>query len=137
MFTYLAGSLLSFTVEAVVASSFLVLFASVFPDIDHEGSVIHRRTKAFSVLLASLVPLAVLYPEPVSMFLGAGIMAVFTSLLFRWLKPRHRSITHTFEASVVFSAVAGGLTYIFLDTFLPALFVFVAYLSHVLLDRIF
>ncbi|MDY6774419.1 MAG: metal-dependent hydrolase [Candidatus Nanohaloarchaea archaeon] len=137
VFSYLAGSLLSFTLEAVVVSSALVLLASVFPDIDHEGSVVHRRTRAFAIVLVSLAPLVYFYPRPVPMLLGGAVAGGLAALLFRWMKPRHRTVTHTFEAAVVFSAVSGLVSFLAFSTFLPALFVFVAYSSHVLLDRLF
>lgn len=136
-FSYLAGSFLSYTPEAVVVTAVLVLLASVFPDIDHGGSVVHRRSKAFVVILAGLVPVTVFYPDPVPAVLGAAAAGSSVALLFTWLKPRHRTVTHTFGAAVTFSLIAGTVSLVAFDSFLPAVFTFVAYYSHVLLDRVF
>lgn len=137
VFSYLGGSYLSYTPEAVLVSAAVVLLASVFPDIDHSGSVIHRMTKAFTVLVAATVPLTVFYPEPVPMLLGAAAAGSSAALLFAWMKPQHRTVTHTAEAAVVFSTVTGAVSFAAFGTVLPALFSFVAYYSHLLLDRVF
>ncbi|MDY6769231.1 MAG: metal-dependent hydrolase [Candidatus Nanohaloarchaea archaeon] len=137
VFSYLGGSLLSYTPEAVLVSAALVLLASVFPDVDHEGSVIHQRTKAFTVVVAAAVPAVLFYPDVQTMLplmVAAGAVA---ALAFAWMKPRHRTVTHTVEAAIVFSAAAGALSFLAFGTFLPAVFTFVAYYSHVLLDRVF
>ncbi|MDY6769519.1 MAG: metal-dependent hydrolase, partial [Candidatus Nanohaloarchaea archaeon] len=129
-------ALLSYTPSAVVVSAVLVLLASVFPDIDHEGSVVHRKLKAFTVLLAALLPAALFYPRPLPMLLGAVATGSVAALAFTWLKPRHRTVTHTVEAAISFAAVAGAVSLVAFDSFLPALFTFVAYYSHVVLDRV-
>ncbi len=137
VFSYVAGSLLSYTPEAVVVSAVMVLLASVFPDIDHSGSVIHRMTRAFTILVAAAVPLLVFYPSPLRMAAGAAVTGTLTALAFAWLKPRHRTVTHTLEAAVVFSTVVGLLSFAAFDTVLPAIFSFLAYYSHIALDSVF
>ncbi|MDY6761680.1 MAG: metal-dependent hydrolase [Candidatus Nanohaloarchaea archaeon] len=136
VFSYVAGSLLSFTPASVLVSAALVLLASVAPDIDHEGSVMYRNTRAFTVLLAAAAPLPLFHPDPVPMLLSAAATGGLAALALTWLKPRHRTVTHTLEAAIIFSAVTGLLSYAVFETFLPALFTFIAYYSHVLLDRV-
>ncbi len=136
VFSYLAGALLTFTPEAVLVSAVLVLLASVAPDIDHEGSVVYRKTRAFTVLLAAAAPVPLFYPDPVAMVLSAAGSGGLAAVVFLWLKPRHRTVTHTLEAAIVFSGVTAAASYAAFETVLPGIFTFVAYYSHVLLDRL-
>lgn len=137
VFSYIGGFLLSYTPEAVLVSAVFVLLASVFPDIDHGGSVVHRKSKAFAVLLAAVVPSAVFYPDPYLVVLGAAAAGSSMALLFAWLKPRHRTVTHSLGAAVGFSAAAGLVSAAAFGSFLPAVFAFLAYYSHLLMDRLF
>ncbi len=135
-FAYLAGPVLSYGPEVVFASSVLVLLASVFPDIDHAGSVIHRRVRAFTVVSAAVLPLPFLYPDPLLMLSGSAAAGSITYYLFLRLKPRHRTVTHTANFGAFFSLTAGTATFIGFGTFLPGAFALVAYISHLLLDGI-
>ncbi|MFB6166703.1 MAG: metal-dependent hydrolase [Candidatus Nanohaloarchaea archaeon] len=137
VFSYIAGPVLSYSLETVLVASVFILLASVFPDVDHSGSVVHRRAKAFTTVLAASAPLAFFYPEPMLMLLGSAAVASTTYSAFTWLKPRHRTITHTFQAAVVFSAAVGVVSAPLFGTFLPAVFAFLAYGSHLALDRVF
>ncbi|MFB6294235.1 MAG: metal-dependent hydrolase [Candidatus Nanohaloarchaea archaeon] len=125
VFSSVAGALFTFTVEAVLVSAALVLLASVAPDIDHEGSVVYRKTRAFTVLLAAAAPLPLFYPDPVPMVLSAAGSGGFVAVAFLWLKPRHRTVTHTIEAAIVFSVTAAAASYVAFDTVLPGVFTLV------------
>lgn len=135
VFAYVMGPLLSYGTEALLVSAAFILLAAVFPDVDHAGSVVHRKLGAFITLLAASIPAILLYPDVPLMVGGAGLAGISTAYLFEAVKPHHRGITHTYPAAVVFSAVSGAIAYLLFATFVPALFTFVAYLSHIVLDR--
>ncbi len=136
VFSYLAGPVLSYGPEMLLASAAFILLASVFPDIDHANSVIHRRAKAFLTVAAALAVLVLGRPRPVTMAVGAAAAGTATYLAFEYIKPRHRTVTHTFTAAVVFAAAVGAVSTVLFGSFLPALFSLVAYCSHIGLDRL-
>lgn len=136
VFASVAGPYLTFTPAAVLVSVAVILLASVFPDVDHRGSVVHRRVKAFTALLVAAIPATLAYPDLPRMLVSGGITGALTLAAIDQAKPRHRTVTHTFEAAIVFSAAAGAVSLLAFGTFLPALFAFVAYGSHLLLDRV-
>lgn len=134
IFSYFIGPYLSYSFEAVVVSAALILLAAIFPDIDHKNSIVHRKLRALVVLLVAAVPVAVGYPNVLAMMLGGTLAAAGTYYLFELIKPRHRGITHTFKFCALFSAVTGAISLVAFHSFLPAIFTFVSYLSHLILD---
>lgn len=136
VFAYVAGPVLSYGPEMLLVSAAFILLAAVFPDVDHRGSVVHRRLKAFVALLAAGIVVVLAAPNPVNMLVGGAAAIAAVSLLFRVLKPRHRTVTHTFPAAVLFAALVGAVSLHLFGSFLPALFSLVAYLSHLWTDRL-
>lgn len=134
VFSFLVGSYLSYSVEAVIVSAAFILLASVFPDIDHKGSVVHKKLKALIVLLVAAIPVTAAYPNVPGMITGAVLAALGTAYTFEAIKPHHRGMTHTFRFCALFSALVGVVSLIAFHSFLPAVFTFVAYLSHLVLD---
>lgn len=134
IFSYFMGPYLAYSLEAVVVSAALILLATIFPDIDHHNSIVHRKMKALVILLVAAVPAVVGYPNPVAMLVGGGIAAVGAHYTFGMVKPKHRTVTHTFRFCVLFSAITGAVSLYAFNTFLPAVFTFIAYLSHLVLD---
>ncbi|MFB6077037.1 MAG: metal-dependent hydrolase, partial [Candidatus Nanohaloarchaea archaeon] len=125
VFAYLAGPVLAYTPGAIIASAAFILLAAVFPDIDHRGSIIYRMTRAFAAVVTGGTALLAA-PDPVWMVAAAGSAGGTVMLLFNRLKPRHRTVTHTYRAAVGFTAVTGAFTLLLFDTFLPAVFAFLA-----------
>lgn len=136
VFAYVAGPLLSYGPEMLLVTAAFILLASVFPDVDHRGSIVHRRVKGFAVLVAMLAPALLLRPDPDRMVAGAALGGAATYVGFDRITPRHRTVTHTMRFGTVFAAAAGMVGYLLFGSFLPAAFTFVAYGSHVLLDRV-
>lgn len=137
LFSYIGRSFVSFSPGAVVLTSVLILLASVFPDIDHSGAVVHRKLKGFIFLFLAVLHLPLTYPEPVAMVAGVAAAAAITLILFRVVKPKHRTVTHSFSAAVSFSAISGLVALLSFKTVFPAVFAFLAYYSHIALDRFF
>lgn len=131
---YLAGTVVSFTTEVIVATVAFVLLASVFPDIDHPNSVVSRSVTAFLSVIAGGVAVVLAAPEPVAMLVSAAVTVIGVRLLIDGLRPQHRTVTHTLRAAVAFAAVTAIGGHLMLGTALPGVFSFPAYCSHLLLD---
>lgn len=128
---------ISLDITVLVVTAACILLASVFPDVDHRGSIIHQRLRAVIILVGAGATAGMAYPHPVSMIVGAVAVAAGLGSLFEYVKPAHRTVTHTLRFCVFFSAVIGAITYMAFGTFLPAAFTFVSYLSHLILDGMF
>lgn len=137
IFAYLIGPYMAYSAEAVLASAAFILLAAIFPDIDHKGSVVHRKLKALVIILVAGVPMTIAYPRILVMLVSGGLAALGAAYTFEAVKPHHRGTTHTFKFCILFSTVVGGFTLFLFNTFLPAVFTFIAYLSHLVLDGTF
>ncbi|MDY6778552.1 MAG: metal-dependent hydrolase [Candidatus Nanohaloarchaea archaeon] len=134
VFLYLFSPFLRYTPEMVVSTTAFILLASIFPDIDHANSVVHRSLKAFLVLILGGTTALLAFPDLLTM-LSAGIQTgTGIYVLFEHLKPHHRTITHTYRFAVIYSLGVGLFCLLFLQTFAPAIFSLIAYLSHLLID---
>lgn len=131
---YVLGPYLSLDWPAVVVSTAFILLASVFPDVDPRNAVVHRRLKALLVLLGMGAVTVWAWPNPVLMVAGAVAAGAMITVLFGYLKPRHRTVTHTYRAAVAFSLLVGLAGEVFFGSVAPAVFTFLAYLSHLILD---
>ncbi len=137
IFAYIIGPYMEYSAEAVLASAAFILLAAIFPDIDHKGSIVHKKLKALVVLLVAGIPAVAAYPNMPVMLVSGGLAALGTAYTFEAVKPRHRAVTHTFKFCILFSVFVGGFTVVLFGTFLPAVFAFIAYLSHLVLDGTF
>jgi len=118
---------------AVVTVTFVFLSA-LMPDLDYEGSKIHQMLRSGTTLfIASFVAYQALSNLMLAVisFLAtaAGIWLLIGSLPFK-----HRGRMHEFKTAVIYSLLVGGLSLLFFNSFLPAIFSFVAYISHLILD---
>jgi membrane-bound metal-dependent hydrolase YbcI (DUF457 family) len=98
--------------------------AALMPDIDHEMS---KGKKILDIIVIAFAALIALPSQSVVLFL-AVIGAYF--IIYKLLKPKHRGITHTIVACLVFSVLiyfTAGLEF--------AIAVFIGYFSHLALDR--
>lgn len=131
---YVLGPHLSLDGAAVVVSTAFILLAAVFPDVDHRNAVVHRRLKALTVLIGAGAAAVWAWPDIVLAGVAAVAAGAVVTLLFGTLKPRHRTVTHTYRAAVVFALAVGLVSFRFFGSFVPAIFAFLAYLSHLILD---
>jgi membrane-bound metal-dependent hydrolase YbcI (DUF457 family) len=134
IFAYIVGPYMAYSGTAVLASAAFILLAAVFPDIDHKGSVVHRKLKGLVIILVAGIPVVIAYPRIPLMLVSGGLAALGTAYTFEAVKPHHRGSTHTFRFAVLFAAFVGGFTLYLFGSFMPAVFTFVAYLSHLVLD---
>lgn len=131
---YVLGPHLSLDWPAVVVSTAFILLASVFPDVDHQNAVVHRKLKALLILTGMGAAVVWAWPDPVLMGAGAVAAGAGIAVVFGYLKPQHRTVTHTYRAAVTFSLTVGLVGYVFFGSVAPAAFTFLAYLSHLILD---
>lgn len=127
-------SALSFTVEAAVVSVFFVFLAAIFPDIDHQGSRIHRLIKSFITVAAIAFAAALAHPNLAAILISGGLVGAGVAILFSAITPKHRGITHSVTAAILFTLVTALGIYLTFHTLVPALFTFVSYVSHLILD---
>lgn len=131
---YVLGPYLALDWTAVVVSTAFILLASVFPDVDHRNAVVHRKLKALLILLGMGGAATWAWPDTVLTGMAVVAAGAAVALLFGFLKPRHRTVTHTYAAAVVFALAVGAVGYTFFGSFAPAVFTFLAYTSHLILD---
>ncbi len=98
--------------------------AALVPDLDHEMS---KGKKILDIIIIAFAALVALPSQSILLFLGI-VGAYF--LLYKLLKPKHRGITHTVIACILFSV----LIY-FLAGINAGVASFLGYFSHLLLDR--
>jgi len=135
VFLYTFSPLLAYTPEMVVATTFFVMIASIFPDVDHRNAKIHTYTRSFSTVMAGILAAYLALPDSARMVVAAVATGGGVYILFEVFKPHHRSITHTYRAAVGFSLGVGVFCLAFLNTFAPGVFSLVSYCSHLVLDR--
>lgn len=131
---YLLQPFITFSLETAVSTVAFILLASIFPDVDHRNAKVHKLLRAFLTLLAGGFAVYKAFPHLYLMISAGVLSATAVYFLFETIKPHHRTITHTFTASVVFSTAVGVFCFLFLGTFLPAVFSLVAYTSHLAID---
>ncbi len=135
VFVLLAQEHLAYGPEATVAAAAFIMLASIFPDVDHGGSVVHTRLQAMVTVLVGVLSAALTAPALVQMVVAGAVGGVATYFLFDIAMPRHRGVTHTVRFGALFSLVAGVVSVLAFGTAVPGLFAFLAYLSHIVLDR--
>jgi hypothetical protein len=120
---------------------------SILPDIDEKHSEVFRHTRfiigavtftsVFAVIAAG-IPQKTLesaaYVFGVSALLTAAVLLFFYAII-----PRHRGPVHSMKTGLVYSAAALGLSFLLLNSktmaLSIALFAFLAFFSHLVLDR--
>lgn len=128
------SSVLTFTPGFIVLTTFVIMIGSVFPDVDHREAKIHRLLRAFLVVVSGMGAAFLAYPALPWMAVAGLLTGSGVWLLFEAIKPRHRDITHTLRAGLVFGTLIGAISLLGFGSVMPGVFGFVAYLSHLLLD---
>jgi len=127
---------LPITFVDMVSLVVLVLFASLFPDVDMRKS---RIRGVVSLLTAVGIAFAylLLYRET---WYYAPVYFLVLFFLFRYLPTKHRGITHTYKFAVMFAAALSCLYMLVFSLSLNRLvlwfvILFTAYGLHLVLDR--
>ncbi len=133
---YVFRQLILLDIKSTAISLLLIGFAALFPDVDHQNSKIHRWVKSIIIIIAIIVIGVICYPNLKIAFIASFGSGMFLYILLTWFKPKHRGITHTFKFSIIFSIFIGIITLFTFHTLIPALFSFLAYNSHIILDKL-
>lgn len=104
----------------------IIIFYSILPDVDH-GSSIARKVVILTAILLEIGLLILFYFEKKPVYLMV-IVVILVSLLFITFL-RHRGVTHRFIFAVLLS-----LPLLFIG-YVAAILGFIAYMSHLILDR--
>jgi membrane-bound metal-dependent hydrolase YbcI (DUF457 family) len=124
------------TAPDVVLLSLIVVFSSLFPDIDMKNS---KMRDVFSLAISATVSAAYLFLFPSSWYY-AFVYFIILYLILRYIPTKHRGVTHTFKFSILFSSAIAFLYFIFNPTAADVVFWFVIVLSsyalHLLVDKV-
>ena len=117
---------------------FLSSLASVIPDLDSTKSKVRDR---FSMVLAGIIVLFIAIKLSIESISTGVIGFIVLYLILRFLPMKHRGVTHTVKFGLAFSLVFSLLLLFafggsFLEFFLYFAFIFLGYLSHILLDMV-
>lgn len=126
---------LSITVVDLVSLVVLIMFASLFPDVDMRKSKIRGVISLLAAIGVAFVYL-LLYRET-WYYAPAYFLILF--FLFRYLPTKHRGIAHTYKFAVMFAAALSYLYYLlfsisFNRLMLWFVILFSAYSLHLILD---
>ncbi len=120
----------------MIAFSFLLcIFAAMIPDIDSKSSKVFR---IFTDLIVVFVAGMIVYYTFASWFTMLWLL-LFWFLLsgpaLLALPVKHRGFVHTIWIAAIFGAVTAFIGIAMLQSFIPGLFAFAGYFSHLLMDR--
>lgn len=142
LFGFLSVTVLGYVFSDVISIGFLeslsvmmmVFAGSVFPDIDHENSYVHRSVRAFLSIASGAAVLVVNPLKPSYSFVLA--LAVFLTVfkLFSYLRPRHRGFLHSGRFVLYSTACVLSVSVLLFSTVLPGLAFAIGILSHLALD---
>ncbi len=117
--------------ESIALLSIFAGFSALLPDIDHKMSKIRSISdKAFVVFALIYAYFSCRNCGMLEIGKNVLILIAIYFLVITFAKPRHRGITHSFAASLVF----GVLLYLLLDRNI-AVAGFIGYLSHLIADK--
>ncbi len=124
------------SVESIVTVVVLIVFTSLFPDIDMRRSKI-RDVVSFAVAAVVVGTYLLFYTNT---WYYAPIYFALLYLILKYIPTKHRGIAHTFKFSVLFSFVLAAIIMAFvqfsIENFLLWFFiVFSSYSLHLFIDR--
>ncbi|MDD5022921.1 MAG: metal-dependent hydrolase [Candidatus ainarchaeum sp.] len=130
LFLLIGYFILNIEIINLLLFAILAGFSSVLPDMDHELS----KFRKISDKLFPIITFVYLFWNSWDLLSSIILTLLFSGvyfLIFTFLKPKHRGITHSLFALITFSIII----YIFAKTFFYPFFI--GYLSHLLADRTF
>lgn len=136
LFYYFIADFLTPTTDVIFISIFFIFLGSVFPDIDHKNSKIHKMVKSFVVLFLMIIFALLSYPNTTAIVLSSSLVGLGTYSFISALKPKHRGVVHSFKFCLASSFLVGIFVYFAFQSIVPGLFFFVSYFSHLILDAL-
>ncbi len=135
---FLIMIIFAFSVPFAAAGLLVMLFFSMFPDIDHPKSMIRKASTVIIFYFAELFVFLCLRTGIMEKLLVSGAVAVLTYYLYKNLPVHHRGSKslHRWRYAIILTpAIALAFIAAGLDAFLAA-FVLIGYGLHLLLDKI-
>jgi membrane-bound metal-dependent hydrolase YbcI (DUF457 family) len=125
------------SLENIIIVSFILLFASLFPDVDMRRSKI-RDLVSFIIATVVSVCYLVFYTQT---WYYAPVYFLLIYFIFRYLPSKHRGVTHTFKFSLFFSMIIALICYLTLDNVISTIILyfsasFLGYSLHLILDKV-
>lgn len=111
-----------------------VFLSSLLPDLDHRGSKIYQMIRSGTTLLIASVIAYQALPNLELTLISFAATSLGIWLLIGSIKFKHRGRMHRFSSAIIYSLLVGITSLLFFRSFLPAIFAFVAYTSHLILD---
>ncbi len=119
--------------ELWIFSFLACVFSSLIPDIDSKKSKIYRLTMDAIVVLGAIL---------IVFYMFESLQAMLWVLLFWFLLSgvlhmpfRHRGLIHSMWAASIYSFVIGMLAAFATGSFMPGIFAFLGFFSHLALDK--
>lgn len=117
----------------------LVIFVSIFPDIDTKRSKIREW---ISLVLATCIVILFLIIRATEIWYNIPISFLVLYFSLKYLPTHHRTLTHTLLFSFIFSLILTWIFWIFFTPtigilFLTFLILFISYNSHLFFDWLF
>lgn len=131
---YMAKDLFSLNIFESSVSVMAVLVGSIFPDIDHKNSYIHRSVKAFASILASMAVFLLPLELQLRYFLAVTVLVGVYYAISR-LDIRHRGFAHSISFCTITASLFTIFTVLSMGSALPGIALGIGLLSHLLLDR--
>lgn len=126
--------LLRFNLGLALVTLVFVFLSALMPDLDHKGSKIYQMIRSGTTLLTASVVAYQALPSLKLSIISFSATALGVWLLISSVKLKHRGRLHQWQAGVAYSFLVGMFSLLFFRSFLPAIFAFVAYTSHLILD---
>lgn len=139
---YFLKELTEVSFGVMLLSLFFIYLGSVFPDLDHSGSKIHRDLTSFIILVVMGAVAYLFLPDEINLFSLTyfAVSVLFSGLavylLISSIKPKHRGKVHSFEFGLLSAFIVGMISLFVLRSIIPGVFFFVSFLSHLLIDRL-
>lgn len=129
-----AWDLLQFNLGLALVALIFIFLSALMPDLDHRGSKIYQMIRSGTTLLVSAFVAYQALPKLWLALISFSATAIGSWLLIGSIKFNHRGRMHQFKTAVIYSLLVGLASLFFFNSFLPAIFAFVAYTSHLILD---
>ncbi len=119
----------------MIFSFFVCIFAALIPDIDSKSSKVFRIfTDLIVVAVAGMIAFYT-FSEWFTMLWMLLFWLLLSGPVLIALPVKHRGFVHTIWVAIIFGIVTAFIGLSMLQSFLPGIFAFAGYFSHLLMDR--
>lgn len=119
----------------MVFSFFVCIFAALVPDIDSKSSKVFRVFTDLIVIAVAGMIVYYTFSEWLTMLWLLLFWFLLSGPVLLALPVKHRGFVHTIWVAIIFGAATAFIGLGMLQSWLPGLFAFAGYFSHLLMDR--